>query len=148
VWHATREPDGGSSIQSVTGTWTRTIAAMDGDAEFAALASLLRRGEAIPDLVADLAERLERAIPDQVDIDRRGIRRRVHGFTVRFSTQLLRVEVHGHGVVPLIDHVVRGVCVRSEEVDFDRWLDFLSHALAAEATKSTAVRLALEEALE
>ena len=81
---------------------------MDGDAEFAALASLLRRGGAIPDLVADLAELLEHAMPDQVAVDRRGIRRRVHGFVVRFNAQVVRVELHGHVVVAPVDHVVRG----------------------------------------
>jgi hypothetical protein len=121
---------------------------MDGEAEFSAFAALLRRGQGIPDLVADLAERLERAIPDQVVIERAGLRRRVHGFTVRFDPQQLRVELRGHRAVPLVDHVVRGVCVRSEEVDFDGWLALLSRSLESEATRSTTVRLALEEALK
>jgi hypothetical protein len=120
---------------------------MDSDAEFAAFASLLRRGRDIPDLVSDLAQRLERAMPEQVDIERRGILRKVHGFTVRLEPQQFRVEVRGPRAVALVQHVVRGICVRTDEVDFDSWLELLSRALAAEATRSTALRLALEEAL-
>jgi len=121
---------------------------VNGDAEFAAFASLLRRGQDIPDLVADLAQRLERAIPEQVDTEHRGVLRRVSGFTVRFDPQQLRIELRGQRAVPLVDHVVRGICVRSEEVDLDDWLDRLGRALEDEATRSTAVRLALEEALQ
>ncbi|MGH9123736.1 MAG: hypothetical protein ACRDZ8_03280 [Acidimicrobiales bacterium] len=123
------------------------MSSVDEDGQFATFAALLRRGQDIPDLVADLAARLERAIPEQVETERGGIRRRIERFTVSFDPQRFRIEVHGHRAVPLIDHVVRGVCVRSEEVDVDHWLDRLSRALAAEATRSTAVRLALEEAL-
>lgn len=46
-----------------------------------------------------------------------------------------------------LDHIVRGVCVRSDEVPFDDWLDRLAEALAKEARQSTEVRLALEDAL-
>ena len=58
-----------------------------------------------------------------------------------------RIQLHGHRAIPWIDHVVRGVCVRSEDVALDDWLDRLAAALETEATRSTQLRLALEEAL-
>lgn len=40
-----------------------------GDAEFDAFAALLRRGRDVPDMVGHLAERLDRALPDQVEVE-------------------------------------------------------------------------------
>jgi hypothetical protein len=121
---------------------------MAGDAEFEVFAALLRRGRDVPEMVQDLAEQLERALPSHVEISRGGLRRRVRELTIRFNPEQFRIEVHGHRPVPLIDHVVRGVCVRTEEAEFDDWLDRLAKALAEEATKSTEVRLALEDGLQ
>ena len=98
-------------------------------------------------MVARLAERLERALPHQVDVQRGGLRRRVREVTVSFSPVQFRVELHGHRAIAWLDHVVRGVCVRSEELPFDDWLDQLAEALTDEARRSTTVRLALEDAL-
>ncbi len=121
---------------------------MGDDGDFEAFAALLRRGRDVPETVSDLAERLERALPGHVEISRGGVRRRIRGLSVRFAPEQFRIELHGHRPVSLIDHVVRGVCVRTEDTDFDDWLDRLAKALAEEATKSTAVRLALEDALQ
>lgn len=120
---------------------------MADDAEFDAFAALLRRGRDIPDMVGRLAERLGRALPDQVEVDRGGLRRRVRSVVVRFNPTQFRVELHGHRAVAWIDHIVRGVCVRSDEVPLDDWLDGLAEALAREAQQSTETRLALEDAL-
>jgi hypothetical protein len=117
------------------------------DAEFDAFAALLRRGRDVPDMVGQLAERLAKALPGQVDAERGGLRRRVRSVVVRFNPTHFRVELHGHRGVAWVDHVVRGVCVRSEEVPFDDWLDRLAEALAHEAKRSTELRLALEDAL-
>lgn len=119
---------------------------MADDGEFEAFAALLHRGRDAPDMVASLADRLERALPDHVDVERGGFRRRIKTLTVGFEPEQFRIEMHGHRTRPLIDHVVRGVCVRTDEVEMDDWLDRLARALADEATKSTTVRLALEAA--
>jgi hypothetical protein len=118
------------------------------DAEFEAFAALLRRGRDVPDMVGRLANRLERALPDQVEADRSAVRRRVQSVVVRFNPTQYRVELHGHRALAWIDHFVRGVCVRSDEVALDDWLDALAEALAREARQSTEVRLALEDALQ
>lgn len=120
---------------------------MDPGGEFDAYAALLRRGRDIPDMVDNLAARLERALPSQVEVERRGLRRRVRRVVVGFDPTRFRLEMHGHRAVPWVDHVVRGVCVRSEDVAFDAWLDRLAGALAEEAQRNTDVRLALEDAL-
>jgi hypothetical protein len=120
---------------------------VDESAEFEAFAALLRRGRDAPTMLRHLAERLETALPDQVEVRRGGLRRSLRELVVRFEPEQLRIEIRGHRVAPKIDHVVRGVCVRTVDVDVDRWLDTLARALAHEATKSTELRLALEEAL-
>jgi len=117
------------------------------DVEFDAFAALLRRGRDIKEMVGSLAARLEQALPDHVEIERAGLRRHVRSLVVRFDPTRFRVEVHGHGASAWIDHVVRDVCVRSDELSFDAWLDRLAEVLAHEARRSTQVRLALEDAL-
>lgn len=117
------------------------------DGEFDAFAVLLRRGRDIPEMVTGLAERLERVLPDHVETTRRGLHRRVRSVVIRFGPQQLRVELHGHRPQAWVDHIVRGICVRSDEVGFDDWLDRVARALADEATRSTEIRLALEDAL-
>lgn len=116
------------------------------DEEFDVFAALLRRGSDIPAMVAGMAERLERALPDQVTTTRGGLRRQVRSVVVRFNLGQLRIELQGHRAHAWVDHVVRGVCVRSDEMEFDDWLD-RAQALADEARRSTDVRLALEDAL-
>lgn len=120
---------------------------MTDDLELGAFAALLRRGRDVPDMVGRLAERLEKALPEQVDAKRAGLRRRVRSVVVRFNAAQFRVELRGHHATAWVDHVVRGVCVRSDEVPFDDWLDRLAAALAEEAERSTELRLALESAL-
>jgi hypothetical protein len=122
---------------------------MSGDDDFEAFAVLVQRSRDIPDLVGQLADRLERALPAQVDVDRAGLLggRKVKALTVSFHETRLRLEMKGHRPHATRDHVVRDVCVRSDALTFDEWLDQLRAALAAEASTSTAIRLALEDEL-
>lgn len=118
---------------------------MADDMEFDVSAALLRRGRDIGEMVAGLAARLERALPDHVEVERRGLRRHVRSLVVRFDPARFRVEVAGHHARAWIDHVVRDVCVRSDELPFDSWLERLAEVLADEARRSTETRLALED---
>lgn len=120
---------------------------MAGEGELEVSAALLRRGRDIPDMVGNLADRLERAIPDHVDVERRPFRRHLRTLTVKLDPRWFRIELHGHRARAWVDHVVRGVCVRSDDVSFDAWLDGLAQALEAEALRSADIRLALEDAL-
>ncbi len=118
-----------------------------GDHGFEISGALLRRGRDIPAMVESLADRLERALPDHVATRRGALGRHVKELVVRLDPVWFRIEVHGHRAGAWLDHVVRGVCISSDDVPFDDWLDRLAAALAAEATRSTQVRLALEDAL-
>jgi hypothetical protein len=119
------------------------------DADFEAFAVLVNRSRDIPDLVGQLGERLERALPDQVEVTRAGVfgGRRVKRLSVTFHHERLSLELKGSRPHPTVDHVVHGVCLKSEPVDFDTWLTRLREGLAAEAESSTTIRLALEDAL-
>lgn len=117
------------------------------DAEFEISGALLRRGHDIPSMVASLADRLERALPDHVVTRRAMFRRHLRELVVQLDPTWFRIDVRGHRATTWIDHIVRGVCVRSEDVSVDDWFDRLAAALEAEATRSTEIRLALEEAL-
>ena len=97
-------------------------------------------------MVTALAERLQRAIPDCVELASRRLRRTTT-FVVKLEPQQFRIVVRGQTADAWVDHVVRDVCVRSEKVDIDTWLDGLAAALEREAKRSTITRLALEEAL-
>jgi hypothetical protein len=112
-------------------------------------AALLRRGQDAPTLVADLAARLERALPDHVTVRRTGWGRRkqVRSLTIDLAPDRFRIEVENSGPVPWIDQIVRGICLRSDEVTMDNWLDRLAQTLNKEAKKSLDNRLAIQDAL-
>jgi hypothetical protein len=116
------------------------------DGDFEVSAALLRRGHDIPAMVSSLSDRLKGALPDHVEATRSRLRR-ASTLVVRLNPESFRLELHGRNAAPWIDHVVRGVCVRSEEIDFDTWLARLAAALDQEARRNTAIRLALEDAL-
>lgn len=94
-----------------------------------------------------LADRLEEALPDHVEVERGGLRRAVRSMTVRLEPEQLRIDIKGSRLAPILEHVVRGVCVRTQEITIDEWLEKLGRGLAKEAMRSTEIRVALEEAL-
>jgi len=82
--------------------------------------------------------RFERSLPAHVDVERTGWgkRRKIKGFTIDLEPDRFRIEIDHRGSHAWIDHVVRGVCLKSEHVDMDRWLERLATALTREATRS------------
>lgn len=122
---------------------------MADDPEFDAYAALLRRGRDVPTMLEDLAGRLQRALPDRIELKRSGVLRgrKLAGLTVGLGEDRLRIEIDHRRVVAWIDHIVRGVCIRSEETTVDAWLSRLGADLSREARRSTETRLAIEEAL-
>ncbi|MEY2398210.1 MAG: hypothetical protein QOJ00_1384 [Actinomycetota bacterium] len=117
-----------------------------GDENFAVSLELLRRGHDLHGLVKSLAERLERALGDEVQLSTSRLRRRT-SLVIKLSPEQFRIDVVGRRAAPQVEHVVRGVCVRSEDVDIDSWLKRLAASLEREAAKNTTIRLALDEAL-
>lgn len=112
-------------------------------------AALLGRGQDSSSLVADLAARFERALPTHVKVEWSGWgkRRKVKSLTITMDQERFRMQVHNGSLSAWIDQVVRGVCLRSDEVDMDGWLDRLAATLSREAKKSVETRLAIEDAL-
>jgi hypothetical protein len=116
------------------------------DGSFEVSAELLRRGGDVPAMVASLGERLEKALPTHVEYHPSRFGRKA-SLTVDLSDRRFRLELKGHRTSTWVDHIVRSVCVRSEDVAIDDWFDRLAAGLAAEAERNTTVRLALEESL-
>lgn len=112
-------------------------------------AALLGRGEDSEALVADLAARLERALPGRVSIERSGWGkgRKVKSLTVDLDQERFRVEVDRRGPSCWADQIVREIRLRSEQLGMDEWLERLAAGLSREARKSVEQRLAIEDAL-
>jgi hypothetical protein len=121
---------------------------MDSD-DYLVSAALLRRGQGTSALVADLADRLEHALPDHVTVERSGWgrRRKISSLAVTLDPERFRIALDSRGPTAWIDQVVRGICLRSDPTGLDQWLDRLAGSLSKEAAKSVEVRLALESAL-
>jgi hypothetical protein len=99
-------------------------------------------------LLDGLAERLARAVPEHVDVERsRGLtarQRRVRHLSVSFDDQVFRAERGPRGVRASVAHVVRGVVIRTAALPMDDWLDQLSVALVDAAEQSFETRDAIE----
>jgi hypothetical protein len=121
---------------------------MDGD-DYLVSAALLGRGQDTVTLVADLAARFERSLPNYAKVERSGWGRHkgVKTLTITLESERFRIEVDRRGPHPWIDHIVRGICLKSDQVVMDEWLDRLAATLNNEATKSVDTRLAIEDAL-
>ena len=117
--------------------------------DFFVSAALLGRSPDATALVADLAARFERSLPGHVQVDRKGWgkAKKIMSLTVNLEPDRFRVQIDQRGPEPWIDQIVRGVCVKSEQVNMDRWLERLATSLNREALKSTETRLAIEDAL-
>jgi hypothetical protein len=126
--------------------WIQSVA---DETDFEVSAALLRRANDAGQLVEQLAARLHRALPNNVQIERKSWRdRRPKSLSIELPPLRFRFELDDRRVGAWVDHIVREVCIRSEELTVDDWLDRLATALSAEARRSVNVRLALEEALE
>jgi hypothetical protein len=105
-----------------------------------ALATALRaEGGSQEQLLGGLASKLADSLPDLARVERSG------GFLSPKRIELLEVTIHnevfslkrqGTAFVPGRREVVRGIVVKTEELDADRWLDGLCAALAKHAATS------------
>lgn len=97
---------------------------------------------------AVLAGKLADSLGDAVTLVRGGGRFRkdpkVRRVEVRLGEQTYEAERDGARVVCRVRRTVRGVVLKTEEVDLDRWLQALAEGLSAEAARSSAARAALE----
>ncbi|HZQ89293.1 MAG TPA: hypothetical protein VFA42_04740 [Gaiellaceae bacterium] len=115
-------------------------------------ASLRSSGSDLDVFVEVLADKLERALPGRVVVERRGLRRfsrerRVTRIEVALGDNRFTVVV-GRGVVEArCAKAVRGVVLKTEALPLEGWLEALGRELAVEAEASEQSRVALDELL-
>ncbi|MGH9207671.1 MAG: hypothetical protein ACRD1G_14140 [Acidimicrobiales bacterium] len=98
-----------------------------------------------------LGTKLTGVLGDRVRIERQGggLRRghRLNVISVHLGDDRLELSGRKGVIVARIAHEVRGVVLRTEEVDLPEWLDRLVQDLEAESRRSASTRAALEALL-
>jgi hypothetical protein len=122
-------------------------------AEFDLVAASLRADAADLDaFVEALAVRLEGALPGQVEVERKGgllgANKRVRRIEVTLGDQRFEAEVDRGRVTWRRRSVVRGIALKTQELDLDAWIDALSRDLVDESERSERGRQALARLLE
>lgn len=115
-------------------------------------ASLRASSKDLATFVEVLADKLERALPGRVKVERRATRflskdKRVERLQCELGEERYLLAAHGGSVETRRAKAVRGVVLKTEELPLDQWLDAVACGLAAEANSSEQARLALEELL-
>ena len=99
-----------------------------------------------------LASKLEAALPDQVEVERRGgllgANKRVRRIEVTLGDQRYEAEPQRGRVTCRRRSVVRGIALKTQELDLDAWIAALSQDLVEEADRSERGRQALARLLE
>ena len=117
------------------------------------VAASLRADAADLDAFAEaLAVRLEGALPGQVEVERKGgllgANKRVRRIEVTLGDQRYEAEVDRGRVTCRRRSVVRGIALKTQELDLDAWIDALSRDLVEEGERSERGRQALARLLE
>jgi hypothetical protein len=98
-----------------------------------------------------LASKLEDAFPGQVAVERKGRlfggSKRVRRIEVRLGDTHYEIEGDGGAVSARRRSVVRGIALKSEDLEVEAWIDGLSGDLLVLAERSERGRLALERLL-
>jgi hypothetical protein len=126
---------------------------MAGTGDLDLLAASLRADAGDLDAFVEvLAAKLEEALPDQVQVERRGGmlggRKRVRRIEVTLGDQRYEAELERGRVTCRRRSVVRGIALKTQELDLDAWIAALSQELVEEAQRSERGRLALARLLE
>ncbi len=94
-----------------------------------------------------LATKLSGAMPGMVELEREGgLFRKEHPvrkISVRAGEDLFEAELHHGAVAARHAHAVRGITLRSEELDFQAWLRALLGVLQGRARQSAEASAAL-----
>lgn len=120
---------------------------------FETLAASLRASSGdLRTFVAVLADKLARALPGRVTVERRAVRllskeKRVERLEVDLGENRYVLAAQAGAVEARWAKVVRGVVLKSEVLPVEKWIDALARDLAAEAGASEQSRLALEQLL-
>jgi hypothetical protein len=126
---------------------------MDEPADLDLVAASLRADAADLDaFVEALAVRLEGALPGQVEVERKGGliggNKRVRRIEVSLGDQRYEADVDRGRVTCRRRSVVRGIALKTQELDLDAWIDALSRDLVDESERSERGRQALARLLE
>ena len=100
-----------------------------------------------------LADKLDRALPGRVKVERRPVRllskqKHVTAIELDLAGTRFLLGAHGGAVETRCATAVRGIVLKSTLVSLDAWIDSLVRELANEAQTSEQSRLALEQLLE
>jgi hypothetical protein len=126
---------------------------MAGEPDIDLVAASLRADAAdLEAFVEALAAKLEAALPDQVQVERRGGllggNKRVRRIEVTVGDQRYEAE-HDRGRLTCRRRsVVRGIALKTQELDLDAWIAALSQDLLEESERSERGRQALARLLE
>jgi len=126
---------------------------MDEPADLDLVAASLRADAADLDaFVEALAVRLEGALPGQVEVERKGGllggNKRVRRIEVSLGDQRYEADVDRGRVTCRRRSVVRGIALKTQELELDAWIDALSRDLVDESERSERGRQALARLLE
>jgi hypothetical protein len=96
-----------------------------------------------------LATKLEGALPGQTTVKRGGGGlfggpKRVEGVGVQLGETRYEMRVNKHGIDCTRGRAVRGIVLKTEQLNLDEWIDGLSRDLNEQASRSEQARLALE----
>jgi hypothetical protein len=124
---------------------------MAGDLDLVA-ASLRADAADLDAFVEALAAKLDGALPGQVEVERKGGllggRKRVRRIEVSLGDQRYEADLDRGRVTCRRRSVVRGIALKTQELDLDAWIAALSQDLIEEAQRSERGRQALARLLE
>jgi hypothetical protein len=120
---------------------------------FELLASSLRADTGdLKAFVEALAVKLEGALPDRTQVERKGgglfsREKRVGRISVQMANNRYELVADGGRVQASRGTAVRGIVLKNELLPLDQWIDDLSRELSIEAQQSEQARIALERLL-
>jgi hypothetical protein len=126
----------------------------DGGRDFDLSAASLRASRSdLRTFVDVLGEKLDRALPGRVKVERRAVRllskqKRVTAIELDLGGTRYLLAAKDGAVETRCATAVRGIVLKSEIVSLDTWIDALLAELANEAETSELSRLALQQLLE
>lgn len=126
----------------------------EGAGTFDTVAASLRASSGdLGTFVEVLADKLSRALPGRVRVQRRAVRllskqKRVERIEVDLGGSRYLLAAGEGAVETRCAKAVRGVVLKSELLPLETWIDALARDLSAEAGASEQSRLALEQLLE
>lgn len=123
---------------------------VEGSSDFDLVAASLRAdAEDLGVFAEALASKLEQSLPGRCLVERSGLlgRGAVRRLVVELGSDRYEL-LHDHGELSTRrSSVVRGIALKTEDLDIDRWIDALAAEVVSEAERSGRGRVSLEKLL-